>query len=265
MSTHKIRPIDTARRHPIVAAHDAPSASPALTRWITPIVETYATATSSDAFRVVSSSNVRAFAQDLLRTPSVRENALRVGGLYHQVIEHLAQAPLILRLPTGEPAERLQFPLWYRVQTLRVAEHADAALSDLYLLHEWRHLTNLTYLHDPDREAWERKMVASEDDATLVSEHAVHAEIPNLPKAVPLSAMLLTQANAAWCEIFWPHAPEVERRMVAFLKEAAIDETKAVHDHVDWLAQVSSDGLPFREASVAFEQAFTELIQSERR
>jgi hypothetical protein len=137
---------------------------------------------------VIVQGDVAQWARDLLRHPAIQESAQTPGSLYHRTIEQLAQAPLIVRIPQATLVERLNFTAWARVQTLRTHEYHDdqAVLGDLYLLHEWTHMTHMTY---GARDGWRHKMLADETFATLTSEVLIFFDIPTLRAAFPLEGI----------------------------------------------------------------------------
>ena len=138
------------------------------------------TGIATPPFIAISRERVKEFLVSLLRNPTVIADAQKEGGLYHEVIEKAAQAPLFIHIPSKDPIERLNFTSWMRVLSIRAHDYEDPTFADLYLLHELRHMTTMPYGHFPSFPDWANAMKFNEKHASMFSEAFVYFAIPEL-------------------------------------------------------------------------------------
>jgi histidinol-phosphate/aromatic aminotransferase/cobyric acid decarboxylase-like protein len=138
-------------------------------------------------FRVIESAGVAAYLRGALRDPVVRAASDDPASSVFKIIERVARAPLFLYVDDGsDKYKRLNFTSWVRVLSERPGQYTSDAISDLYHLHELRHMATLRYEPGLPLEDWVRRIKQNEKDTTLYSEAWIHFELPALRARLPI-------------------------------------------------------------------------------
>ena len=126
---------------------------------------------------LVGRDEIHAYFKALWRTDEFRESHTP-GGYVHGWIERLAEYPRLIGELTEPEIERPHFSPWWNVIGRR--EYENAAIHDLFYLHEISHMAMLVYEKSMSWGAWAAKMADNEMLASLESETLVYIAIPSL-------------------------------------------------------------------------------------
>jgi hypothetical protein len=116
---------------------------------------------------------VRHYIRSLWRTREFRESPYIEAW-----VEKMSRYPAVFAEMSDSELEYPHFATWFGMTYLR--SYADAAVSDLYYLHEIVHSALLTYEPDSLFTAWYRKMNGIELSASLETECNVYLSVPGL-------------------------------------------------------------------------------------
>ena len=130
-----------------------------------------------DIRALVERDEIHAHFRSLWRTPEFRESHVP-GGYVHGWIDRLAEYPRLIGELTEPRIERPHFSPWWNVIGSR--EYENAAINDLFYLHEISHMAMLVYEESMSWEAWAAKMADNEMLASLESETLVYIAMPSL-------------------------------------------------------------------------------------
>jgi hypothetical protein len=130
-----------------------------------------------DLRALVTPDEIHAFFKALWRTPEFKQSH-EPGGYVFAWIERLAEYPRLIGELTDARIERPHFSPWWNVIGRR--EYANAAIHDLFYLHEIAHMAMLVYEEPVSWEAWASKMADNEMLASLESETLVYIALPSL-------------------------------------------------------------------------------------
>jgi hypothetical protein len=114
---------------------------------------------------------VHEFVRALWRTEVFRDSPYVEGW-----VDRLARSPVVFAEMSDIELEYPHFATWFGMTYLRT--YADAAVSDLYYLHEIVHAALLHYAERPLFTAWYRKMNGIELSASLETECYVYLSVP---------------------------------------------------------------------------------------
>ena len=130
-----------------------------------------------DLTPLVTRDEIHAFFKALWRTPEFQESHAP-GGYVFGWIERLAETPRFVGELTDPRIERAHFSPWWNVLGRR--QYDNAAIHDLFYLHEISHMAMLVYEDAMSWEAWAAKMADNEMLASLESETLVYLAMPTL-------------------------------------------------------------------------------------
>ena len=130
-----------------------------------------------DVLALVSVEEIHAFFKTLWRTPEFRDSH-DSGGYVHRWVDRLAEYPRFIGELTDPRIERAHFSPWWNVLGRR--DYENAAIHDLFYLHEITHMAMLVYEEAMSWEAWAAKMADNEMLASLESETLVYLAMPSL-------------------------------------------------------------------------------------
>jgi hypothetical protein len=116
---------------------------------------------------------VTRFVRSLWKTPQFRESAYVDAW-----VQKIARFPTVFAEMSDGELEYPHFATWFGMTYLR--SYTDAAISDLYYLHEIVHSAHLTYEPGSLFTAWYRKMNGIELAASLETECYVYLSVPGL-------------------------------------------------------------------------------------
>ncbi len=117
--------------------------------------------------------HVARYVRALWRTPEFRDSAYVDAW-----VQRFAAHPAVFAEMSDGEVEYPHFATWFGMTYLRA--YAEAAVSDLYYLHEIVHAVLLTYPPTPLFTAWYRKMNGIELSASLETECNVYLGVPGL-------------------------------------------------------------------------------------
>lgn len=121
---------------------------------------------------------IHAQVASLWRTEHFRRSHAE-GGWVHEVVQAMCERPVLFCEMTEPSFERSHFYAWMGVVPKR--HHYDnPAISDLYYLHEYLHLGQLSYPAGQDHDTWARRIWDNERHASLGSEVYVYFHLPEL-------------------------------------------------------------------------------------
>ena len=130
-----------------------------------------------DVIALVTPEEIHEFFRALWRTPEFQESHAGRGYVFRW-IERLAEYPRLVGELTEPRIERAHFSPWWNVLGRRTYE--NAAIHDLFYLHEIAHMAMLVYEETMSWEAWAAKMADNEMLASLESETLVYLAMPSL-------------------------------------------------------------------------------------
>lgn len=130
-----------------------------------------------DLRALVTPDEIHGFFRELWRTPEFRESHVP-GGYVYAWIDRLAEYPRFVGELTEPRIERAHFSPWWNVLGSR--RYGNAAIHDLFYLHETAHMAMLVYEETMSWEAWAAKMADNEMLASLESETLVYLAMPSL-------------------------------------------------------------------------------------
>ena len=136
-----------------------------------------------DLRALITPDEIHEFFQRLWRTPEF-QHSHSAGGYVHDWIDRFAEYPRFVGELTDPRIERAHFSPWWNVLGRR--DYENAAIHDLFYLHEIAHMAMLVYEETVSWEAWASKMADNEMLASLESEALVYLALPSLrPKSFP--------------------------------------------------------------------------------
>ncbi|GLH77622.1 hypothetical protein SSBR45G_25300 [Bradyrhizobium sp. SSBR45G] len=100
------------------------------------------------------------------------------GGFVHDIVEQFATLPRLFCDCTDDRLERAHFCSWWGVMMNR--SYDNAAIEDLYRLHEMFHAAFMPYFPGIGFDAFHRKMEDNELKASVCSEIRIYFELPAL-------------------------------------------------------------------------------------
>lgn len=128
---------------------------------------------------LVSEDGVRDYVRELWKTDEFRRlHDLRESYL-RQIVDVFAAKPRIFYEMTDSTLERNHFTAWVNAIQRR-EDYTNSYLSDMYYLHEMRHLTTLRYDSCSSIEEWSKRSLENELDATIETEVVVYFAVPGL-------------------------------------------------------------------------------------
>jgi hypothetical protein len=130
-----------------------------------------------DLRALVTAEEIHAYFKALWRTPEFQESHTP-GGYVFNWIERLAEYPRFVGELTDARIERSHFSPWWNV--LGTRHYENAAIHDLFYLHEIAHMAMLVYEETMSWGAWAAKMADNEMLASLESETLVYLAMPSL-------------------------------------------------------------------------------------
>jgi hypothetical protein len=130
-----------------------------------------------DLQALVTREEIHEYFGALWLTPEFRDSHVP-GGYVHGWIERLAEYPRFIGELTDARIERAHFSPWWNVLGRR--HYENAAIHDLFYLHEISHMAMLVYEETMSWEAWAAKMADNEMLASLESETLVYLAMPSL-------------------------------------------------------------------------------------
>lgn len=130
-----------------------------------------------DILALVTSEEIHDFFRTLWRTDEFRDSHAS-GGYVHRWVDRLAEYPRFIGELTDPRIERAHFSPWWNVLGRR--DYDNAAIHDLFYLHEITHMAMLVYEEALSWEAWAAKMADNEMLASLESETLVYLALPSL-------------------------------------------------------------------------------------
>lgn len=113
----------------------------------------------------------------LWRNKALRDSHTN-GGFVHELVEQFAGLPRLFCDTTDDRLERAHFCSWWGVTMHR--DYDNAAIGDLYFLHEMFHAAYMPYFPGIGFDAFHRKMEDNELKASVCSEIRVYFELPDL-------------------------------------------------------------------------------------
>lgn len=116
---------------------------------------------------------VGAYVRKLWRTEQFKQSAY-----VNAWVDKLAVRPMVFAEMSDVDLEYPHFATWFGMTYVRT--YSDAAVSDLYYLHEIVHSVLLHYEPQPLFTAWYRKMNSIELSASLETECYVYLDVPGL-------------------------------------------------------------------------------------
>jgi hypothetical protein len=137
-----------------------------------------------DVCALITPEEIHAFFRGLWRTPEFQESHTP-GGYVFGWIDRLAEYPRFIGELTEPDVERAHFSPWWNVLGRR--QYDNAAIHDLFYLHEIAHMAMLVYEETVSWQSWAAKMADNEMLASLESETLVYLALPSLrQKSFPL-------------------------------------------------------------------------------
>jgi hypothetical protein len=130
-----------------------------------------------DLHALVTPDEIHAYFKALWRTQEFQHSHVP-GGYVFAWIERLAETPRFVGELSDPRIERAHFSPWWNVLGRRSYE--NAAIHDLFYLHEIAHMAMLVYEETMSWEAWAAKMADNEMLASLESETLVYLAMPSL-------------------------------------------------------------------------------------
>ena len=138
-----------------------------------------------DVKPLVERHEIHAYFKALWRTPEFQESHVP-GGYVFGWIERLADYPRFVGDLSDPRIERAHFSPWWNMLGKR--SYDNAAIHDLFYLHEVAHMAMLVYEDPMSWAAWAAKMADNEMLASLESETLVYLAMPSLrPKSFDAS------------------------------------------------------------------------------
>ena len=131
-----------------------------------------------DIVTLVSREDIHDYCRSLWRTTEFRQSHDDPMGYVRRWIERFSEFPRFFHTMTEPRLEKAHFSPWWNGIGHRVYD--NAAVNDLFYLHEIAHVSMLVYDDTISWESWAAKMADNEMLASLESETLVYAALPGL-------------------------------------------------------------------------------------
>jgi hypothetical protein len=115
----------------------------------------------------------------LWRTDLFRRSHEDAGGFVRGIIDRFAALPRVFYDMSEPDIEASHFSVWFNAIAHR-PWYDNAAVSDLYYLHEFKHAAGMTFQDGMPWNRWFTKMVSNEFEASFCTEVQAYFELPGL-------------------------------------------------------------------------------------
>lgn len=199
---------------------------------------------------LVEPDDIHAFTRKLWRS-DVFKKSHDEGGLVHDVIDRFARLPRFFYVPSDEHKEAPHFAPWWGGIQLR--RYDNAAVQDLYYIHEIEHAGTMPYIKDMNRVTFKNKIRDNEHEASTLSEMTIYFDHPELraqtfPHEIYVDRFLfpagdLSRPDARMMER-WRTEPDLVRKELMYARAAVVtSKTVTMDDPVAfWLNKFANQG-----------------------
>lgn len=159
-----------------------------------------------DIVLMSDSATAHRFLRDLWRTDRFRRSHDDPNGFVNRAVESFARVPAFFFELSDASSELPHFSTWWGGIQLREQHYENAAIHDLYYLHEIYHRGAMPYATGLNFQSFQMKMTRNELEASVCSEIAVYFALPGLrslsfPHPIYADRFLADGAcHAAWAE-----------------------------------------------------------------
>jgi hypothetical protein len=229
-----------------------------------------------------------------------RRSHFEVNGFVHRIVDEYARIPRFFFTMDEPDIEKGHFAPWF-AGAIGKRKYANAAISDLFHLHEMYHMAKLTYDPNADWDEWAAKLAINEIRASITSEVLVYFALPGLRdmaftheiwadrflrSGTQLSEVdilcerwrasdfprddierriaLFRDENRAWAELWRPNYRVAEAAMARLVEGSKTDRAAAAKAHARWLLEEAPRraGTPYPFPEEA--EAFAKIYWSTR-